>query len=123
MGVGVLKVLRVVGVHLQRHAESRPGVGPAGVEGSVGEDGGHFLPGHAILLSCDHVMLEGGIGHSLSHQCGHRENGAHFLAECVIAPHFSEQHVVVQGGELGREGAERIAAGGLDYFGHGDPFR
>ena len=121
VGLGVFEIQRVVGVHLQHHAEGGPGVGPAGVEGHVREDGGHLASRNAVLLGVGHVVLEGRVGHSLGDERGHGEDGAHLQGKVVAAPHLAEQHIVVQGGELGREGAERVAAGGLDYFGHEVP--
>ena len=121
VSLGVLNIHRVVGVHLQHHAEGGPGVGPAGVESHVREDGGHLASRDAVLLGGGYMMFERAVGHSLGHQRGHGEDGAHLHREVVVAPHLAEQHVVVQGGKLGREGAERIAAGGLYYFGHGVP--
>ena len=85
------------------------------------EDGGHLASRNAVLLGVGHVVLEGRVGHSLGDERGHGEDGAHLQGKVVAAPHLAEQHIVVQGGELGREGAERVAAGGLDYFGHEVP--
>ena len=89
---------------LLRHAESRPCLGPAGVEGCMGKNFGYFGAGDTVLLRGREMVAEGLVHQPLGHQRHHRDQRAVPQAEGVLsAPHFPEKHIVVQTGEFRSE--------------------
>ena len=102
--------------HLFGHAEGGPSLGPAGVEGGVGENLGNFLPGDAVLLGGGQVILEGAVHQPLGHEGHHGDQGAVPKGEFVLtAPHLSKQYIVIQLGKLGGKLTQSVPACGLLY--------
>ena len=97
--------------HLLGHAEGRPGLGPAGVKGRVGQDLGDLLPGDAVLPGGGEVVLEGAVHQALGHQGYHRHQGAVPEGELLLpAPHLAEEHVVIELREFGGERPQGLPA-------------
>ena len=118
LGPGTL-VLRLDLPDFLGHVEDGPALGPAGVEGNVGDDGGNLLLSHTVGLGVLQVELEGRIGDAGSHQRGHGDDAAGFDVEAVVVPVLTEENIVVVVGEGRGKGAEGVAASGLyDLFFH-----
>lgn len=67
-------VRALVGVDLLRLPEGGPGVRPAGVEGEVREELGHFGFGHAVLLRGREVVGEGAVRDALADERRDRDD-------------------------------------------------
>lgn len=112
--LGVI-ALHLVGPHLLGLAESRPSLGPSGIEGHVGDDFADFGACDAVALRLLQVVGERGVSQSLADECRDSHEAAVAQAEQVVAaPHLAEEHVVVELGKLRCKFAELRASGGLD---------
>ena len=79
------------------HAESGPGLGPAGIKGRVGENFCDFLPGDAVLSGGSQMVLEGAVHQSLGHECHHRHQGPVPKGELILpAPDLPKQYIVIE---------------------------
>ena len=101
-------------VDLLRHAEGGPGVGPAGVEGDVGQGLRHLLGGDAVFPGALQVVLQRAVHDSLADEGGDGDEGAELQRELALpGPDLAEEHVVIELGEFGGELPQGLPARGL----------
>ena len=112
-------VRAAVGVDLLRLPEGGPGVRPAGVEGEVREDLGHFGLRHAVLLRGREVVGEGAVRDALADERRDRDDRAQLERQLSLArPDLAEEHVVIELGKFGCKIMQGVSARSL--FDHDD---
>ena len=93
------------------HAEGRPGLGPAGVKGRVGQNLRDLLPGDAVLPGGSQVVLEGAVHQPLGHQRHHRDQRPVPQGELILpAPDLTKEHIVIELGKFGGKFPQGISA-------------
>ena len=111
---GVLHRGGILRPDLLGHIEGCPGLGPARIEGRMGQNFRDFLLGDAVLPGGGQVIAEGRIHQPLGHQRRYRDQRAVAQRELVRAvPDLPEEHVVIQLGKFRGEGAQGVASRGL----------
>ena len=101
---------------LQGHAESSPGLGPAGIESGMGEDLGDLSAGDAVLVGGFQMVAEGGVHQALGHQGDHRyQRTVPQREQGFPAPYLTEQNIVIEPGKFRGKGAQCIPTSSLFY--------
>ena len=107
-------------VNVLCHAQRRPRLGPAGIEGKLGERFAHFRGGHAVCLGAFDVMQKRCVQYPAGHQRGHGDQAAVAGRELVFPrPDLSKQDIIVQLRKFGSKFAHGIPA--RRYFVHKNP--
>ena len=114
-GVGGLGIRRsgLLRPDLLCQVEHRPALGPSGVEGGVGDDGGHLLPGDAGLFGVFQVVFQGGVRDAGGHQGRHRHDASGLVVHAGVVPILTEENVVIVVGKGGGEGSQSRPARSL----------
>ena len=104
---------RTAPVDLRRDPEGRPGVGPPGVKGRVGQDFRHLVPSYAVFRAFSTWYWKDGSTSPLPTSRATVRMERSFEGQALPVPDLAKEHVVIELCEFGGEIPQLVPARSL----------